>query len=67
VSLARKNYLEAVKWEGFCGGSQDHAYWLTRDSLFTALDHYGFKTIEVGFDTPDHPNGPALALCATKA
>jgi 2-polyprenyl-3-methyl-5-hydroxy-6-metoxy-1,4-benzoquinol methylase len=66
ISLAKKSYLEAVKWEGFCGGAHDYAYWLTRDSLLALLKHYGFKRIEIAFDSPDHPNGPALALCAMK-
>lgn len=66
VFLAKRKYLEAVKWEGFCGGANDHAYWLTRDSLFTLLEHYGFRRIEIAFESLDHPNGPALALCATK-
>ena len=66
ISLAKKKYLEAVEWQGFCGGSNDHAYWLTRESLFALLHRYGFKRIEVAFDAPDHPNGPAVALCATK-
>ena len=66
ISLAKKSYLEAVKWEGFCGGSSDHAHWLTRDSLLMLLKHHGFKRIEIAFDAPDHPNGPAVALCAIK-
>jgi hypothetical protein len=61
ISLARKNYLEAAKWQGFCGGAHDYAYWLTRDSLLALLKHYGFKRIEIAFDSPDHP--ARLASC----
>lgn len=66
ISLAKRSYLEAVKWEGFCGGANDYAYWLTRESLMALLDLFGFKRIEIAFDSPDHANGPALALCAMK-
>jgi len=63
---ARRNYGEALQWEGFCGGGASSALWLTRDSLFQALSDCGFAIASIGFDAPDHPNGPALALIARR-
>jgi hypothetical protein len=46
---------------------QRHSTWLPRAELLRALEHFGWTGIEVGFDEPDHPNGPALALVASRA
>lgn len=61
-----QSYKDALGWAGFCGGNQSTSKWLTRDSLMWALREFGFTKIEVSFDDPNHPNGPALALCAMK-
>lgn len=49
---------------GFCGGGAATSRWLSREDLLGALRHVGFDDVEVGFDDPAHPNGPALALIA---
>jgi hypothetical protein len=61
---AKRHYGSALDWAGFCGGSDKWSLWLTRPSLFALLDHFGFDQIEVEFDHPDHPNGPAFAVIA---
>jgi len=61
-----QSYKTATNWAGFCGGGQSTSRWLTRESLLTALRHFGFGKVVTGFEQPDHPNGPALALCAWK-
>jgi lipopolysaccharide transport system permease protein len=63
--IAHKDYKEALEWKGFCGGLQEYAYWWPKDAFFHILQSLGFKSIEVGFDHPDHPNGPAFAICAS--
>ena len=63
---SRRNYGEALRWQGFCGGGASSALWLTRESLFQAIADIGFVTEAIGFDAPDHPNGPALALIARR-
>jgi Protein of unknown function (DUF1698) len=62
-----QSYKDALAWSGFCGGSQPVSKWLTRDSILRALDKYGFSDIQIGYDQPDHPNGPAFAICAKKS
>jgi SAM-dependent methyltransferase len=62
-----QSYKDALNWVGFCGGSRPTSLWLTRDSLTRALTTFGFSRIDVAFDDPSHPNGPALAICAQKA
>ena len=61
-----QSYKDALNWAGFCGGPKPVSRWLTRDSIMRALRQFGFVDIQVGFDAPDHPNGPAFALCAKK-
>ena len=64
---AQQWYRQSLKWAGFCGGSRPSSVWLTRESLFTALRRFGFQELSIGFDQPDHPNGPAVAICARKS
>ena len=61
-----QSYKDSLNWAGFCGGPKPVSRWLTRDSIMRALRQYGFVDIQVGFDAPDHPNGPAFALCVKK-
>ena len=61
-----QSYKDSLNWAGFCGGPKPVSRWLTRDSIIRALRQFGFVDIQVGFDAPDHPNGPAFALCAKK-
>jgi len=63
---AWQHYRDSLLWSGFCGGGASKSRWLTRDSLLKAIDHSGFRNREINFDEPDHPHGPALAICAWK-
>lgn len=64
--IAEQQYEKALNWAGFCGGSAPTSHWLTRESLLACVRSVGFDDIAVSFDQPDHPNGPALALCAKR-
>ncbi len=63
---AKQTYGKLLDRPGFCGGSRATSRWLSRPSIMRALAHYGFADIEINFDKPDHPNGPAFAICAKK-
>jgi hypothetical protein len=63
----RYRYGLSLLWRGFCGGSAPFAHWLTREDLLGALEHFGWTSIQIGFDEPQHPNGPALALVARRS
>ena len=63
---SKRDYGKALDWPGFCGGLESTALWLTRESLMQALADCGFTRHEVDFDQPSHPNGPAIAVLATK-
>jgi SAM-dependent methyltransferase len=65
-TLHRFNYESALRLKGFCGGSAQYSNWLSRDDLFAALGHCGWRVEAVGFDQPDHPHGPALAVVARR-
>jgi hypothetical protein len=62
----RHSYGLDSRLGGFFGGTQAHSAWLPRDELLRALTHFGWSNIEIGFDEPMHPNGPALALVASR-
>ena len=64
--VSKRDYGKALDWPGFCGGLESTANWLTRGSLMQALRDCGFATLEINFDLPTHPNGPAIAVLATK-
>ena len=64
--FVEQQYKEALGWSGFCGGSAETSLWLSRDSIVGYLGHLGYRRIEYGFETPDHPNGPAFALYAER-
>ncbi len=63
----RHNYGLDSWLNGFFGGTQAHSNWLPREELLRCLEHFGWSNIEIAFDEPTHPNGPALALVASKA
>jgi hypothetical protein len=64
--IYRHSYGLDSRLTGFFGGTQAHSAWLPRDELLRALEHFGWANIEIGFDEPMHPNGPALALVASR-
>jgi hypothetical protein len=64
--LHRYEYGAAPDDPASCGGKTEFSHWLERADLLACLRHVGFDTIEIGFDHPDHPNGPSLAFVATR-
>lgn len=65
-TLHRFEYKDYLKSGAFCGGSADHSFWLSRPDLLGVLEACGFESLEIGFDEPDHPNGPALCILARR-
>lgn len=61
-----QSYLEALNWNGFCGGSADTSIWLTRSTILDYLNCLGFTMIEINHEHLNHPNGPAFSLFARK-
>lgn len=65
-TLYPRSYLQALDWDGFCGGPAPSANWLSRADLLSALDYVGFEVQATAFDHPTHQNGPCLAIYATR-
>ena len=65
-TLHPRSYLQALEWNGFCGGPASTANWLSRADLLLALDYVGFEVKATAFDHPTHQNGPCLALYAIR-
>jgi hypothetical protein len=67
ITLHRRDYREALHWQGFCGGPTPYAYWLERDDLMAVLRSVGMDEVEIAFDQPEHVNGPNLLLLAQRS
>jgi hypothetical protein len=65
-TLHRQEYKIALNHSGFCGGSDDYSYWLSRDEILACLKFFGFKRIQISFDHPNHVHGPCFAFVAFK-
>jgi SAM-dependent methyltransferase len=61
-----QDYGFALNRRGFRGGSAPSSVWMEREDILGALRHFGFHHIEIGFDEPRHPHGPAFAVAAWK-
>lgn len=65
--LVRQIYgTGALDWKGFCGGSRAYSHWLYREEILSALRHFGFSDLKIAFDTLEHPNGPSMAIIASR-
>ena len=62
----RHQYRHDARLAGFWGGTQAYSLWLPRADLLAALEHLGWREVEVAFEERQHPHGPALALVATR-
>lgn len=67
IQIARYEYQSALEWSGFCGGSAEYSLWIGKDSIIEYLGTLGYNEIELGEDNKEHPNGPAVLLCANKS
>lgn len=67
VRMVRQIYGDSLGWEGFCGGSGAASLWIYREDLFALLRQLGYVDIRIGFDEPDHQNGPSFAILAHKS
>jgi SAM-dependent methyltransferase len=57
----KQRYLEALNWNGFCGGSAPESRWLIRDSLLGLLADLVFQ-VAIMDENKNHPNGPCMTL-----
>ena len=65
VTLYRQSYHESLGERTFCGGGQHYSQWLDRADLFAVLGDLGFSRLTCGYDEPNHPHGPSLAIAAS--
>jgi hypothetical protein len=65
-TLHRYVYGDALESSAFCGGNAAYSNWLSRADLLAGLVRVGWSVDAIAFDEPDHLNGPALALVATR-
>jgi hypothetical protein len=60
------SYKEEASKDAFCGGLASNSIWLEKSDIELVLETNGFSISAYGFDHPHHPNGPAIALIASK-
>jgi len=60
-------YGDARKWSGFCGGTAPYSYWMSRKDILDCLRFFGFEDLRIGFDEPNHPNGPSFCIAALRS
>ena len=65
-TLYRYNYKAALEWTGFCGGSADFSFWMSRQDILACLYHFGFKTQAIHGEKTHHVNGPCFCVAASK-
>ncbi len=65
--LFRYQYWGSLGIRRFCGGSRPYAHWMRREDILDCLKRLGFNSIQIEFETPNHPDGPAFALVAVRS
>jgi hypothetical protein len=65
-ALYKYTYGAALHWTGFCGGSSAYSYWMSRDDILACLRFFGFQNLTIGFEEPEHVNGPCFAVVARR-
>lgn len=65
-TVYRYEYGDFLWTARFAGGSAEFSHWLSRDDLLGALRHAGFTDIRIGEEEPEHVNGPAISLVASR-
>jgi hypothetical protein len=64
--LYKYTYGDALHWTGFCGGSSSYSYWMSREDILACLRFFGFQNLRIGFEEPEHVNGPCFAIVARR-
>jgi SAM-dependent methyltransferase len=65
--FSEQTYEYGVSDDQFCGGLEKGTKWLTQDSIFSALRHFGHREITVGLDEYNHGNGPSMCCFSQTA
>ena len=66
LQLFEQSYLQALDWNGFCGGPKITSYWLTKHDILAHLQDQGFA-VKIGDDDTAHPHGPCMLIYAEKS
>ena len=61
-TVYKYSYGDALDWSGFCGGGISYSYWMSRDDILACLRFFGFQDLRIGFEDPDHQNGPSFCV-----
>jgi hypothetical protein len=62
----RHSYGLDTRLAGFCGGTEPYSYWLSREDILRAIEHFGWGHVETSFEEIHNPNGPCFDVVASK-
>lgn len=65
---AKQKYRENSTSTLYCGGTFYISFWITENSLYKALNKYGFNNIikNEALSDKSHPNGPSISVFCSK-
>ena len=66
-TVHRYAYREGPAAESFCGGTAPNAAWMERHDILASLASWDLEDIEIAFDDPFAPHGPAFAFVARRS
>jgi SAM-dependent methyltransferase len=67
VTGHRYYYGDALNWNGFCGGPREYANWIGLENIVDIAKKSGWIVSDSLHVTSDHPNGPCVSACFTRA
>lgn len=65
-TLHRHEYRDVRFRPDFSGGTAPFSHWLERKDVLGALEHFGFKNVQIAHEDPVYKYGPAFTLAASK-
>lgn len=65
-TLYQYQYTTELQLEYFAGGNAQYSRWMRREDILACLQTFGFATVNVGMDDPEHPNGPCFCVLGLK-
>lgn len=60
-------YKAEREMPGFCGGGMNFSHWMSRQDILDCLRYFKWENLEINFEDPNHPNGPAFMIFATNS
>lgn len=67
IRLHQRSYHGAWKDARYCGGPKDNHFWMEKVQIVEALRALGLSDLRFAHEEPNHPNGPAISIFASRS